>query len=171
MEPEFSAYNDWKQLVAKAGLTSTTGEVNVMPRDVYLKAAKDLWPHLETKMGAWMDQAEQQDPTKIDRGEFDKFRTYIHRVTEWGCVVDYKTYISFQSKTDGTPDNYKEQYNKNQGCNNHKSQTQCAAPCVWQGEKPAETFDCTKATAIASCSTDKCEWNTATNKCLGKATT
>jgi hypothetical protein len=142
-----------------------------MPRDVYLKAAKDLWPHLETKMGAWMDQAEQQDPTKVDRGEFDKFRTYIHRVTEWGCVVDYKTYISFQSKTDGTPDNYKEQYNKNQGCNNHKSQTQCAAPCVWQGEKPAETFDCTKATAIASCPTDKCEWNTATNKCLGKATT
>jgi hypothetical protein len=44
MKPEWSSYEDWKQIVAKAGLQ---GEVNDMPLETYLKAAKDLWPQLE----------------------------------------------------------------------------------------------------------------------------
>jgi hypothetical protein len=142
-----------------------------MPRETYLKAAKDLWPHLETKMANWMTQADKQDPTKVDRGEFEKFRTYIHKVTEWGCVVDYKNFASYESKTDGTPDNYKGQFEKNQACNNNKAQASCVAPCVWQGEKPAETFNCLNAKTIATCPTDKCQWQTSTNKCDNKATT
>jgi hypothetical protein len=170
MKPEFSSYNDWKQLGVKAGFKE---EINDMPLDVYLKAAKDLWPHLESKMGKWMEQAEQRDPTKVDRGEFQQFRDYIHKVGDSGCVVDYKTFISYNSKTEGTPTNYKDQFNKNSGCKAHTSETQCASPCVWQGEKPAETeFDCAKATAVASCPTDKCMWDpTKAVKCNKKHTT
>jgi hypothetical protein len=56
MQKEFNAHDDWKQIVEKAGLQ---GEVNDMPRETYLKAAKDLWPHLETKMANWMTQADK----------------------------------------------------------------------------------------------------------------
>jgi hypothetical protein len=170
MKPEFSSYDDWKHLLVKAGLKE---DVSEMPLDVYLKAAKDLWPHLESKMGKWMEEAEQRDPTKVDRGEFQQFREYIHKVGDSGCVVDYKTFISYNSKTEGTPTNYKDQFNKNSGCKAHTSETQCASPCVWQGEKPAETeFDCAKATAVASCPTDKCMWDpTKAVKCDKKHTT
>jgi hypothetical protein len=105
MKPEFSSYEEWKKIVAKAGLQ---GEVNDMPTGQYLEAAGKLWPDVKSKMANWMTQAEQRDPTKVDRGEFQSFRDYIHKVTEFGCVVDYKTFASYESKTAGTPPNYKE---------------------------------------------------------------
>jgi hypothetical protein len=130
MKPEVSSYDDWKHLLVKAGLKEDT---NDMPKDVYLKAAKDLWPHLEQKMGKWMEIADQRDPTKVDRGEFQQFRDYIKKVGEFGCVLRYKTYSEFMSKTEGTPNNFKDQFSKNTQCNANKKEADCGNQiiCSW----------------------------------------
>jgi hypothetical protein len=133
-----------------------------MPTGQYLEAAGKLWPDLKSKMANWMTQAEQRDPTKVDRGEFMSFIEYINKVKGYGCVVNYKTFNLFKGKT-GSEANYKGQFEKNQFCSAIKSEAGCGkeGECAWYGlkdgnDQPAQPDNyCAAFTAVAADCTGK----------------
>ena len=164
-KPQFNPENDWKNLLGKL---NKPGDSQSLTSADYLQAAKDLWPHLVTKMEGWV--AEFAKDGQISREEFSKVRTWVHKVSEYGCVLGFDQFELKQTDV-------KNQFVENSACKVHPTATACAAPCFWQGEPPATggtdpvVFDCTKGTTAATCPTDKCNWDAATAKCFAQTTT
>jgi hypothetical protein len=116
-KPRFDPNGEWQQLLVKAG---SAPDIKELPKDMYLKAAKEVYPHLTTKMERWVKEVDTQDDQKVSQDEFMRFRSYIHKVSDSGCAVAFKKFEANESSK-------KEQFSLNSQCVKSSDEATCAA--------------------------------------------
>jgi len=96
--PEFNPQNEWIGIVKTAGLADGTKD---MPLDKFVATSKTIFPDQADKMDKWAADADAtlKKDNIVSSEEFAKFRTYIHKVGDIGCVSKFSEFESKQQNT------------------------------------------------------------------------
>jgi len=102
------------------------------------------------KMDGFFKEADKNQDQHADQGEYMDFRSYIHNVGSWGCVLTKPSYDNMQA-------NVLSQYSENEVCKKNTDEASCSGQCQWRGTPPPPPACSTYETNIDQCPTDRCE--------------